>query len=205
MNQLVKRTSRKAIEISCTTASAGTSSRSSAALTNIISRNFVLGNPSSDKNTSTTTAPPFQLPDPTWSVADLELSKQHEPVSDDYLHTLARRALLDLDQLDPAARQQLRQDLGNMMHMIEQVQSFQHNSNYENSDLDEAAIYDKPRGVSAAPLRDDSDSSGAAAAEQQLEEMSQKVFDTFLKPKTTKVGAYNYFSIETKREDGTKS
>ena len=162
----------------------------------------------------------FQLPDPTWSLQELELSKQHAPISDTELQTLAKRALLDLTSLDEkltttttasstTTREQLRQDLGNMMHMIEQVQSFDFdkmdaNNNDTKSLLeDQASIYDTPRGVVAAPLRpdnnnDDSEESIVEAEENQKE--AKRVFESFLQPQTTKVGAHNYFSIETKTQ-----
>lgn len=175
------------------------------------------GNGSSSTRTSA-----FQLPDPTWSIRDLELSKQHAPISDTELQTLAKRALLDLTHLENnndnsnidgdnamKMRQQLRQDLGNMMHMIEQVRSF----DFDNQDdtattggngFAETDLYDKPRGVVAAPLRRDPGSEDNGVGEQignnaLLEEQEAKrVFENFLQPQTTKVGAHNYFSIETK-------
>jgi Asp-tRNA(Asn)/Glu-tRNA(Gln) amidotransferase C subunit len=137
----------------------------------------------------------FQLPEPTWSVQELELSQQHTPVSEQELKTLARRALLDVDQLDPSTKQQLRQDLGNMLHMIEQVTSFQHP---DFDKLDDVAIYDAPRGVSQAPLREDRNIN--AKHEEEEKAQQQQVWSSFLRPQTTRIGAHEYFSIETKRE-----
>ena len=143
------------------------------------------------------------IPDPTWSLQELELSKQHAPISDAELQTLAKRALLDLTSLDgPTAttttREQLRQDLGNMMHMIEQVQCFDFDETVQDATfLGEAALYDTPRGVVAAPLRRDDNSEENKAIADQTEE-AQRVWEHFLQPQTTKVGAHNYFSIETK-------
>jgi len=138
------------------------------------------------------------IPEATWSVQDLELSKQHQPVSEEELQILARRALLDLNQLDKNTRQQLRQDLGNMMNMIEQVKSFPHEEYQQQEDIDDydAAMYDRPRGVTSAPLRTVEEDANHDDAETE----SKQVFDSFLKPQTTKVGAHDYFSIETKRE-----
>jgi Asp-tRNA(Asn)/Glu-tRNA(Gln) amidotransferase C subunit len=153
-----------------------------------------IGAASAPKGTEgvSTTSTPFRLPEPTWSVQDLELSKQHPPISEVELEKLAKRALLDLYHLDESTRNDLRQDLGNMMHMIEQVKSFRHNDkDIEWSDSD---IYDKPRGVTAAPLRKDADTSKDTEAEHD------PVWEKFLKPQTTKVGAHDYFIIETKRE-----
>ena len=140
---------------------------------------------------ATATFPSYRLPNPTWSVQDLELSKQHEPISQIELERLAKRAVLDLNQLDESTRNQLCQDLGNMMHMIEQVLSFQHNDEH----VVESVIYDAPRGVTAAPLRKDSDNDG-----DTVEDYKQ-VWESFLKPQTTKIGAHDYFSIETDRKN----
>lgn len=126
-------------------------------------------------------------------MADLELSKQHEPVSEEELRKLAKRALLDMDQLDDKTRQKLRQDLGNMMHMIAKVQSFQSDDWDALSDVD---LYDKPRGVTAAPLREDVEES----SDHRRDEIAEHVWDSFLKPNTAQVGAFNYFSIETKKD-----
>ncbi|CAB9523346.1 expressed unknown protein [Seminavis robusta] len=133
----------------------------------------------------------FALPKPTWSVKDLELTKQHLPISNKELEKLAKRALLDLDQLDAKTREELRQDLGNMMHMIEQIQSLQLD---ENVALSEEDIYDRPRGVTSAPLRD-------ANEREDTLETTNNLWASFLQPKTTKFGAHDYFSIETKREN----
>lgn len=138
-----------------------------------------------------TTSTPFRLPEPTWSVHDLELSKQHPPISAVELEKLAKRALLDLNHLDESTRNELRQDLGNMMHMIEQVLSFRRNE--KGIEWSDADIYDKPRGVTAAPLRKDADNNKDTEADHD------QVWEKFLKPQTTKIGAHDYFSIETKR------
>lgn len=147
----------------------------------------LLSSGAADKPTTSS----YKLPEPTWSISDLELSKQHEPISEEELQQLAKRALLDMDQLEDAQRQQLRQDLGNLMHVIEQVQSFDHGD----SELTDADIYDKPRGVTVAPLREDE-----TEQDEQLDETAKKVWDSFLEPNTTKKGAHSYFSIDTKRK-----
>lgn len=176
-----------------------------------------LSKDNTSRSASSSSSSSFQLPEATWSLKDLELSKQHEPISDTELQKLAKRALLDLDSLHndntekgrTASRKQLRQDLGNMMHMIEQVQSFDFdNTSRKDMAFSEADIYDKPRGVVAAPLRrDDVDDKGdndnnddekesAKRKEEEEKQTSRRVFENFLRPREN-----NYFSIETKRED----
>lgn len=124
-------------------------------------------------------------PDPTWSIQSLQLDKQHPPVSDQELYKLARLALLDVSTMDEP---RLKQDLGNMMHMIQQVQSFQ-----SREQLTEFDLYDRPRGVTAAPVRDNSMS-------EKEETEGKRVWESFLKHKTTRVGAHSYFAIATKME-----
>ena len=136
----------------------------------------------------------FKLPEPTWSVEDLGLSKQHTPVSEEELRKLAKRAMLDFGQLDEKKREQLKQDLGNMMHIIQQVSSFEYSTDVA---LDASDMYDKPRGVKTAPLRDDS----SDKQDKEQEDEAKQVWDSLLKVKATaRMGAHSYFSIETKRE-----
>lgn len=131
----------------------------------------------------------IKIPPPTWSIASLELDANHPPVSDETLQKLAKLSLLDVHQLHTA---QLKQDLGNMMHLISIVQEFA-------SDLpaNEYDMYDRPRGVTTAPVRDDSvdDNNGHA----------KQVWESLLKPKTTKRGGHDYFVIKTTENDANDS
>jgi len=129
--------------------------------------------------------PPI-IPDATWSVESLELGKKHPPVSQQELERLAKRALLDVRHLPV---EDLRQDLGNMLHMIRQVQSFQ-----PTEELNEVDLYDVPRGVQATPLRKDDEETDERVIQQE-----KQVWESFLKPKTTMVGAHSYFVIATRR------
>lgn len=156
-------------------------------------------NNNSNNNTNKPSQFPF-IPEPTWSVADLELDQQHAPVSEQELRKLAKRALLDMDQLDDNTRQQLRQDVGNMMHMLAQVQSFDFG---EESTLTDADIYDKPRGVTKAPLRKDAEEANEKDKRRD-DKVAENVYKSFLQPNTIQVGAFDYFSIETKRETKKK-
>ena len=133
-----------------------------------------------------------KLPSPTWSISSLELDQKHEPISREELSVLAKRALISVSLLDSMNRtDELRQDLGNMIHMIQQVQDF---ATAETELLSDADIYDKPRGVKATPTR--SEDCGSALEEEE----AKQVWDSFLKPKTTAVGAHSYFAIATKKE-----
>ena len=126
------------------------------------------------------------IPTPTWSVDSLELGKKHPPVSQQELQQLSKRALLDTRHLPVS---ELRQDLGNMLHMIRQVQSFQPSE--ELSDVD---LYDVPRGVKATPLRKDDKEGDKRNVKEE-----KQVWESFLKPKTTSVGAHSYFVIATRK------
>jgi hypothetical protein len=136
-----------------------------------------------------------KIPEPTWSLASLELDQPHEPITRSQLETLARRALLYVK--DDAHALQLQQDVGNMMFLLSQIQRTQvvteqreTCSSTAKPQPDAGAVYDVPRrGISRAPLRESS--------EPLDKEEMQKVWDSLLKPKTTRVGAHNYFVIQT--------
>jgi hypothetical protein len=143
--------------------------------------------------------PPYtELPSPTWSIGDLQLDQKHEPVSITELAVLAKRALISLPLLDSMKRtDQLRQDLGNMLHMIRQVQGFAETAEESLTDAD---IYDRPRGVRAAPVRGVHGDENEARVTLEQEEARQ-VWETLLKPKTTALGSHSYFVIATHREE----
>lgn len=129
------------------------------------------------------------IPEPTWSLQDLELSSSTgEPVSMQELERLARKSLLDVSKLKDTDA--LRRDLANMLHCLEQVREV----NLPN--LSDEDVYDVPRGVTAAPLR--SATTDAFAEEEEKE--AKQVFESLLKPKTMQRGAHAYFSVVTKRE-----
>lgn len=133
-----------------------------------------------------------KLPSPTWSISSLQMDQKHEPISREELSVLAKRALISVPLLDSMNRTDaLRQDLGNMIHMIRQVQDF---AAAEKEILSDTDVYDKPRGVTAAPTR----SKDCCSALDEKE--AKQVWDSFLKPKTTTVGAHAYFAIATKKE-----
>ena len=123
----------------------------------------------------------YVLPKPTWKLADLELDRDHPPVSIQQLDLLSRRALINVQDLEQ--KDQLRQDLGNLLHMIDQVSSF-HTADV----LEDADLYDVPRGVTSAPVRDDT--------EQQS---SDNNTIEYLRPKLKVDGGQEFFEIQTKK------
>ena len=142
------------------------------------------------------------IPPPTWSIADLELDRSHPPVSNEELRTLCKRALLDPGLMSKEATDSLRQDLGNMMHMIQSVRDDESVDKLANEAIAEmgheqdpaAWYYDVPRGVTAAPTREDEDTSSSTARAD-----AQSVLNSFLRPKMNQQGAHHYFEIVTAR------
>lgn len=150
------------------------------------------------------------IPAPTWSIASLELETQHAPVDRTVLQALAKRALIDLSQLDSSSSSSsslvkhnimntatLQQDVGNMMHMMNQILEKQHEQQKATDDTEkvQAAMYDVPRNVHATPMRritDNGDSSDSDATTQQ-------VWDSLLAPKTHTIGGHSYFIISTSK------
>jgi hypothetical protein len=186
---------------------------------------YRLCNPSSSatRSLSTTTAPPPRsrsnpiIPAPTWSLQSLELSQTHTPISDQELSRLTKRAVIDLSALDShttntISKASLAQDLGNMMHMIQQVQSALPDKEMEH--LTDADIYDVPRGVTAAPVRREQDTStftdatlttsSSSTTPNKAQLKRPMWWDSLLKPKTTTVGAHSYFAVCTQRDDENK-
>jgi hypothetical protein len=175
--------------------------------------------------------PPL-IPRPTWSVESLQLHVAHPPISSHELQQLAKRAVLLLvppcsptapphnDDHDSNDTQnaQLRQDLGNMMHLIQQVVATSSVSSattttsqpQQDAAADAAAqaawIYDAPRGVTTSPLRKtaahDDENNGSNDRMHQRQEAH--VWKGMLEPKTTKVGAHSYFVIPTDVTTTTK-
>ena len=183
---------------------------------------------SSTTTTTTTVTPPPPhsslsspiIPAPTWSLQSLELSQTHAPISDLELSRLTKRAVIDLTAAMDShhtttngsiSKASLAQDLGNMMHMIQQVQAPL--PEHEMEHLTDADIYDVPRGVTAAPVRREPDSSTItdAATVTVTASTSNKAhqrpqwWDSLLKPKTTMVGAHSYFAVCTQRDDDDES
>ena len=172
------------------------------------------------------------IPSPTWSVQDLELTLSHPPLPEEEFKKLARLVLLDVSSSSSSSsndnnNDSLRQDLGNMLHMIQQVTEYQYppstksssssrsgsnsscNSNnvhdgYDTVDSgatydDGSKIYDAVRGVKAAPLR-----RGIENDPLQLSDaaQAQEVWENFVQPKTMrKGGSHVYFAIKTNNSE----
>ena len=175
---------------------------------------------------------PF-IPEPTWSVKELELSPPPgtvPPISDEELKKLCKRALLHFtpEELESSS---IRQDLANMMHMINQLEEFQKSNDDsdgddgEASEMDHVMIYDMVRGVTSAPLRKDAvpvsynsdsqannkstdgiDNDDVKAEEEKDKIQAHQVWKNILQPKTIRRGGgHEYFSIVTqiqRREKG---
>lgn len=150
-------------------------------------------------------------------MASLELETQHPPVDRETLEILAKRALLDLSQIKSTTESnyddtiaELQQDVGNMMHMMNQVQLYfankegkQQQSPNDDDNHDDDAYeqarqwYDVPRHVQAAPLR--SSSSSSSSTNDNDDEDYTQVWESFLAPQTKRVGGHSYFCIPTQR------
>lgn len=154
-----------------------------------------------------------RIPQPTWSIQDLALTTSHPPISQKELERLARLVLIDVsgninnyngDNLDS-----LKQDLGNMLHMIQHVTEYEHQQSTGNATIDTrnnrgddsddamcgARIYDTVRGVKAIPLR-----KGIEEDPFQAEDavQAQEIWEHFLQPKMIRRGGgHVYFAIET--------
>jgi hypothetical protein len=105
------------------------------------------------------------------------------------LERLALKSLLDVSKLrDPDA---LRHDLSNMLHCLEQVR------HVSLPDLSDEEVYDMPRGVTEAPLRNSKND----VWEKKDQEEAKQVWEMLLQNKTIQRGAHSYFSVVTKRDD----
>ena len=175
---------------------------------------------SSSSSSSSKSSSYRYIPEPTWSIDDLELKSNHPKLPKEEIQRLSHRALIqiiennntegdDEQQQLQLEQEQLEQDLANMMHMVELVSNF--NDHHVQEDDDEAAaeesdndesgvnIYDSVRGVTSAPLRRNSI---AQQQQQQDQHEANEVWKAQLQPNTTKVGgSHEYFVITTKEEE----
>jgi hypothetical protein len=153
------------------------------------------------------------IPSPTWSIKDLELTSTHPPLPQEELERLARLVLIDInndnndDDMDS-----LKQDLGNMIHMIQHVTEYdgknkhvgdvsiaseeqQTDENDPTYGRDAGSIYDAVRGVKSIPLRKGIEDDPLQEGDTK---QAQEVWDNFLQPKTiNRGGGHAYFAIET--------
>jgi hypothetical protein len=153
------------------------------------------------------------IPSPTWSIKDLELTSTHPPLPQEELERLARLVLIDInnDNNDSDDLDSLKQDLGNMIHMIQHVTEYdgknkhvgdlsiaseeQNDTNDPTYGRDAGSIYDAVRGVKSTPLRKGIEDDPLQEGDTK---QAQEVWDNFLQPKTiNRGGGHAYFAIET--------
>lgn len=189
------------------------------------------------------TSPKYRLPPPTWSVSDLQLSVDHEPVSDEVLVALCRRACVRVppttkatttndsangnkEEDEEISMKQMAQDVGNLLHMLRQVQSIDPKlatTLLDSKGEEERArlLYDVPRGVSPIVFDDDydddndgrsetnsaqqvdgygEDANAASSAHHHEDSMEiERVRESLLRPKMVQVGGHSYFAVRTGR------
>ena len=80
----------------------------------------------------------FRIPDPTWSVEDLDLTSNRPRLPPEELKRLSRLALIDIDSITD--KEGLEQDLANMLHMIDQVSTFEYKDEKE-SEMDQIIFH----------------------------------------------------------------
>jgi len=126
---------------------------------------------------------PFSLPPPTWSVEEI-LPRQTASISSEtQLDALCQHACLE-------PRDELRQSVGEMMTFMQQVQEYTPKIEI---DEEQQQQQQAPPYARRCPVH----SWTSTQIDEQMNE-SQVIFDSLLKPKTTPVGAYRYFQIQTK-------
>jgi hypothetical protein len=148
----------------------------------------------------------IRIPEPTWSIKELDLTSKKPPIPPEELQRLSRLALIDIESMPD--KEGLGQDLANMLHMIDQVSRFDAAEKYgfesqnhdDEADADRAAeIYDVVRGVTKAPLRKSVDEDPLQTKDQAI---AGDVWNSLLQPKTIrKGGRHDYFVIQTKKQE----
>jgi hypothetical protein len=142
------------------------------------------------------------IPEPTWSIASLELDQQHTPVTRSELERLAKRAVIDLSLLDSKDDQlgipQLCQNVGNMMHMMNQVQEFVETI-ASNDSMSAETLYDAPRGITL-PTTSTSSENATSDGDWPDRDVSLAVRQSYWGPRLKRVGGHEYFEIVTARK-----
>ena len=137
------------------------------------------------------------VPEPSWLLEDLELTSKQPLIPKEELQRLSCLALINIESSN---REILQHNLANMLHMVDQVSSYNyHPLLLEDDDDDEFRddIYNGVRGVKMVPLQKN-------AEEDPLQQVDQEeagtVWKSLLQPNTTqKGGGHEYFSIQTKQ------
>ncbi|CAJ1962530.1 unnamed protein product [Cylindrotheca closterium] len=152
----------------------------------------------------------FQIPKPTWSIRDLDLTAKRPPLPEEELDRLSKLALIDFKAMGPKDQESLGQDLANMLHMIDQVTQYDDDEDNDNDNSDSgnddeniqaaAQIYDLVRGgLTKAPLRKSLEQDHL---QDKDEEIAKDVWEKMLQPKTKRMGGrHEYFAIQTKTEE----
>jgi hypothetical protein len=142
------------------------------------------------------------IPEPTWSIASLELDRPHTPVSRSELERLAKRAVIDLSLLDSKNNQlgipQLCQDVGNMMHMMNQVQEFVETMASKDT-MSAETLYDAPRGITS-PTAPTAVENATSDNDWPDRDVSLTVRQSYWGPRLKRVGGHEYFEIVTARQ-----
>ncbi len=150
------------------------------------------------------------IPDPTWSLQDLELTSTHTAITQQELERLARLVLVDVSKnCEDDIIDSMKQDLGNMLNMIKHVtmrdceESIGDDIDDSNgTDLDDkpnptgnATVYDTVRGLRVMPLRKviNLDPLQAKDAPQALD-ILEKTLDAKM---VRRGGGHKYFAIKT--------
>ena len=113
---------------------------------------------SSSKNSSNNEHEYIKLPEPTWSIKELNLSKENHELHKDKkqsftynLENLASKSCIDLNKMSSERRDEIVHDLNDIMNCLSMVTTFK---NEESENLTDEEIYDMPRGLTQAPVFD---------------------------------------------------
>jgi hypothetical protein len=175
----------------------------------ILARDFPLVRAWRQSSTTTTTKTIRRrfVPHPTWSVTDdLALNERHAKIDVATFRLLCRRACLlplEEEEDDDDDNSTLRQDVGNMMHMMNQVvRAVSEIPRDDDKKYSISDIYDRPRGVTAAPevveAATVADEESSSAASVDVDASTDKSWlETMRDSKMKRVGGHYYFEIET--------
>uniref|UniRef100_A0A7S4HW17 Uncharacterized protein n=1 Tax=Odontella aurita TaxID=265563 RepID=A0A7S4HW17_9STRA len=157
----------------------------------------------------------IEIPPPTWSVADLRLTPDSDgtfpaSVSDEELHRLARRCLIDVRILPPSDRERLKVELAGMMRCISVVcddssSSSSSSSLPEGREFTAEDLYDVPRRrggfPDGMPVRDDGPGGRHERSwdESGEREEAQGVMDSVRETKMVERNGEHYFAVVTGR------
>ncbi len=152
------------------------------------------------------------IPNPTWSLQDLELTSTHTSIPEQELKRLTKLVLVDLFENNEHHPDDIlnlmKQDLGNMLHMIQHVTKYDYQESIRNGDDDssdtvvekgfdmtaDATTYDTVRGLKRGDLRkgielDPLQTQDATQAQNILEKLNLRMIN--------RGGGHKYFAIET--------